>query len=64
MKRRGRGTDWEGFELALTNALVHGEPFDLREWVRETTSTTFKKRKLSAEERAAFDHNDGEEITR
>jgi hypothetical protein len=61
MKRRGRGTDWEGFELALERALVHGEPFEIKEWVRDTVSTRFEKVKLDADEVSAFEESPKED---
>lgn len=50
VKRKGRGTDWDGLEEAIVRAAEWGEPFDLGEWLRTTTSTNFKTVRLSPAE--------------
>jgi hypothetical protein len=60
LRRKGRSTDWEGFEQAIERAVRGEEPLDLEFWIRPTASTNFKKVKLDAEQLAAFaDNNEG-----
>lgn len=51
-KTRGR-SDWDGLRVAVERAAELGEPFDFDAWVKTSSTNTFKKRALSAEELAA-----------
>jgi hypothetical protein len=53
VRRRGKKTDWEGFETAIKRAADGLEELDLDHWVKTSQSNSFKKRVLSAEELAA-----------
>lgn len=52
VKRRGKGTDWEGFFEAIERAVEFGEPFDPDDWVKRRSSSNFKRRRVSAESTA------------
>lgn len=52
VKKKGGKSDWEGLSEAVFRAAEFGEPFQLGEWVKESGSTNFKRRVLSAEELA------------
>lgn len=44
-----RTSDWDGLELAVRGAVEHGDPFDLRDWIREGKSNEWAKRSLDPE---------------
>lgn len=52
VKRRGRGSDWEGLESAVVESVEFGTPFDVGQWLVSTVSNSFVKSKVT-EERAA-----------
>jgi hypothetical protein len=53
VRKRGKGTDWEGFMVAIQRAADGLEPLDMDHWVRVSSSNNFKKRTLTADELAA-----------
>lgn len=50
LKKAGRGSDWDGLEVAVRNAAEYGEPFDVAQWVLPTTSNGFRKSKVTSGE--------------
>ena len=50
-KKGGNRTDWDGFLEAIEHAASTGEPFPVEKWIKETTSTRFKKRALRPDEK-------------
>lgn len=49
LRKAGRGSDWDGLEVAVRNAAEFGEPFDVRQWVLPTVSNGFRKSKVTKE---------------
>lgn len=49
LKRKGKTTDWEGFEEAVRGAVDLGRPFDLRDWIKDGSRNEFKKTKIERE---------------
>jgi hypothetical protein len=49
LKRRGKSTDWEGLEDAITGAVTLGHPFKLEDWIKLGRRTEFKKTKVNRE---------------
>lgn len=59
LRQKGKVSDWDGLEAAIVGAVEHGHPFDLREWVKLTATTEFKKERVTDELRAAFEGGSG-----
>lgn len=55
VKKKGKGSDWDGLLVALHGAVEFGTPFRFEEWVQERPKTEFKERDQRPEE-----VNDGE----
>jgi hypothetical protein len=49
LKKAGRGSDWDGLVAAIEESVQFGEPFDVSEWVKPTTSSGFRKSKVPRE---------------
>jgi hypothetical protein len=47
LKKKGQSSDWEGLKEAIHAALEDGAGFDLLDWLKPTTTTNFKKRRLA-----------------
>jgi hypothetical protein len=50
LKRRGRGSDWEGLEEAVKEATLYGAPFAVDDWLVQRTSKTFRGRRVVADD--------------
>lgn len=49
VKKRGRGSDWDGLEAAVVEATEYGTPFEVRDWLVSTVGKEFKKTKVAKE---------------
>lgn len=46
LRKNGRGSDWDGLQSAVVDAVEWGKPFDVRDWVKPTVSNGFKKTRV------------------
>lgn len=56
LKRKGKTTDWDGFEEAVTGAVERGDPFVLVDWVRTSSRNEFRKTKLADQPQGEVPH--------